>query len=335
MKKVSPRRFCNVLLASIALLSATSTAFALNETTPSQGGPGEVVQDNSGNMFMEEVVDLDKWNEEEAQRKKKSTLERPRLTEKQLLDNGFQMTPSGNLVPLINRGAPAIQQQGTRFTQSYEPAYSNIVVSPTPSFNPYLPSIYTEPSFSNPFMMGMMGGYGMGYPGMGFGFGGMGMGYGGMGFGGMGFGGMGMGYGGYGFGSALGGLLNAYNPFRHSWGNSGYGGYGGFGGYGYGGYGMPYGNPLLGMPYSAPTIIQLPSYSYTWESTPGAPNPTPSTFSTSGSVLQRPFWSGYAGSGPLGGFHAGGSVSLPTINEYQSDTTFTPIPPSGPRNPAN
>lgn len=305
----------SILALLIALVAASPSAHAANETTPSQGGPGEVIQGNDGNMFMEEVVDLDKWNDEEAKRKKPSNLERPRLTEKQLIDNGFQMTPSGSLIPLINRGAPPIQQQGTTFTQSYEPMYGGVVIqqpqSSGPSFNPYLPSVYTEPQFMNPFMMGgMMGPWG--YGGMGYG------GFGGMGFGGMGFGGMGFGGFGRGFGLNLGRFgMGFMNPYM------GYGGYGGFSG------------GMYGSGYSQPTIISAPSYSYTWQSKPGEAITAPRTISSSGSVLQRPFWNGFVGRNMLGDFQTGGSVSLPMINQWDSSTTFTPIPPSGPFDPRN
>lgn len=302
----------NSILASfVAVVAASHSAHAANEITPSQGGPGEVIQGNDGNMFMEEVVDLDKWNEEEARRKKPSNLERPRLTEKQLIDNGFQMTPSGNLVPLINRGAPPIQQQGTTFTQTYEPMYGGVVIQQPsgPSFNPYLPSVYTEPQFMNPFMMGPWGGFGpWGYGGMGYG------GFGGMGYGGFGRGGFGFGRGG--FGLNFGGFGTGFmNPLY------GYGGYGGFGG------------GMYGTGYSQPTIISAPSYSYTWQSKPGEQTTAPGTITSSGSVLQRPFWNGFAGRNMLGDFQAAGSVSLPMINQWDSSTTFTPIPPSGPFNP--
>lgn len=315
---MKPNPIAATVIALLLCGIVNGATLAANEVTPSQGGAGQTIEDASGNPFMEEVIDMNKWNEEEAQRKKKSNLERPRLTEKQLMDNGLQMTPSGNLIPLINRGAPPIQQMGTRFTQTVEPIYPGYVVSPVPPAynNPYMPgyspfgiSPFAMP-FANPFMYGMnnymgFGGYGMG----GYGMGGYGLGFGRFGR----FGGLGLGLGGLGYG--LGGP--------------------GYGGFGFGGYPYGFGNPMFGfgMPYSQPTIISAPSYSYTYETVQNpdgtmSTTSSPSTFSSSGSVLSRPFWSGFAGNTFGGGYQSGLNLGLPMINQYQSSTTFTPIPPT-------
>lgn len=278
-----------LIIAGLFATQCVKSASAA-EVTPSSGGPGQVIEDNSGNMFMEEVVDENKWQEEEAQRKKKSNLERRRLTEKELIDNGLQVTPSGNLIPLINKGAPPIQQMGTRFTSSFEPLYPAYVVpgavSPLPlPFNPGMPwnGSNTGVPYGNP-IIGFP--YGNPYTGMPY--------YPGLG------------------GGFVGNLLN--NGFF----NRPY-------------IGAPYATPFTYFPQyyaSMPILVQAPSYSYTWESTPGAPQAPPATFTSRGSVLSRPFWSGYAGTNMFGGFQAGAAASLPMVQDYESTTTFTPIPPS-------
>jgi len=292
-----------LIFAAFLSVCLQTPVAAANEMTPSQGGPGQVVEDNSGNMFMEEVVDVDKWNQEEAARKKKSNLERQRLSDKMLMDNGLQVTPSGSLVPLINRGAPPVQQMGTRFTSSFEPIYPAYIVGPgfmppgpIPYAPPTMPSAmpYTGLPYGNPII-----GFPFGNPYTGLPF------YSGLpSYSGLPY------YAGRPFysgfnGGFLGGLFN--RPF----------------------YGAPYMTPYAGYGgYYPSTLVVPPSYSYTWESTPGQPTTPPATFSSSGSVLSRPFWNGYIGNGPFGGLQAGGAFGLPTETQYDSSTTFTPIPPS-------
>ncbi len=312
-----------LILASIAvlLLAAQSKSIA-GETAP-----GQSFDDSQGNPFMEEVIDVDKAGEEEAQRKKQSKLDRHTLTPDELNRVGIELSPSGKIVPLLNRDGPP-RQYGSRFTTSVEPLYPAYVLSPYP-INPYGGGGFGFPNTGAP----------IGVPGMGmpFGFPGAGMPY---GFPGM-FPGAGIPFGfpgarmPFGFGSPFGfpgyGFPGSIAPFGVPFSDYGLPPIGGL-------WGQPYTNPFGAPPYSvlgpqAPSIFVPYSASYSWSSPPpGDPqNSVPQetqSFSSSGSLLSRPFWNGFAGRNALGRFSGGASMSLPTVTEYESTSTFTPIPPS-------
>lgn len=199
--------------------------------------PGQKVEDNKGSVFMEEVIDSEKFKQEELQRNKKSTLERSRPTDAQLQNVGVQVTPSGSIIPLINRGAPPVKDMGTTFTSSFEPMYPGYVVVPA---NPLMPQ-----------------------------------------------------------------------------------------------NGIPYGGiaPYAHGVYGPGVILNNPGYSYTWQSTPGAPAAPPASVTTEGTIRTNGFLGGFAGRSPAGGFQAGGVLGLPTTTQFSSTTTITPIPPSTPSEP--
>ncbi|MDZ4834645.1 MAG: hypothetical protein SGJ27_12775 [Candidatus Melainabacteria bacterium] len=243
----TPTKTLPVLLA-LLLVNSISSANAENL-------PGQKVEDNTGNMFMEEVIDGDKWKQEELQRKKKSNLERSRPTDAQLQNVGVQVTPSGSIIPLINRGAPPVREMGTTFTSSFQPLYPGYVVVPG---NPYPGAPFGRPNIG----IGPLGGI----P----------------------------------YGGNLGGIA-------------------------------PYGVAPYG---TAPgVILNSPGYSYTWQSTPGAPSTPPSSVTTQGTIRNSGFVGGYAGQGLNGGFQTGGVLGLPSTTQFNSTTTFTPIPPSAPSSP--
>lgn len=196
--------------------------------------PGQKVEDDTGNVFMEEVIDSDKHKQEELERKKKSNLERARPTDAQLQNVGVQVTPSGSIIPLINRGAPPVKEMGTRFTSSFEPIYPGYYVVPGNPGGPLAPMT-----------------------------------------------------------------------------------------------GIPYG----GIPTNPGVILNNPGYSYTWQSTPGAPTTPPASVSTQGTVQTGGFLGGFGGISPTGGLQAGGILGLPTTTQFNSTTTITPIPPSVPTDP--
>lgn len=218
----------------IALIALSSYNTAVN----AENLPGQKVEDNSGNLFMEEVVDTEKAKQEELRLKKKSSLERSRPTDAQLQNVGVQVTPSGSIIPLINRGAPPVKQMGTRFTSSFEPIYPGYIVVPgnAPINNGVTPQV--------------------GVP------------------------------------------------------------YGGI---------SPYGNNGI--------ILNSPGYSYTWESTPGAPITPPASVITEESVETGGFFGGYAGRSSTGGIQGGAILGLPSTTQINSTTTLTPIPPGTPVDP--
>jgi hypothetical protein len=219
----------------LTLLALNSIASATAENLP-----GQKVEDNTGSVFMEEVLDSEKVKQEEQRLKKKSTLERARPTDEQLQNVGVQVTPSGSIIPLINRGAPPVKQMGTQMTSSFEPLYPGYVVLP-----------------------------GRPYPGAPIGAPGTGV-------------------------APLGGVV-----------------------------------PI---PYGPGYVLNSPGYSYTWDSTPGAPATPPSSVTTSGSIQTGPFVGGYAGRDWNGRMQGGAVIGVPTNTQFQSTTTFTPIPPSAPTN---
>lgn len=297
---MSQEQIFNTLLRSALPLAITLLLVAQSgpATAQNKSGevPGQVVEDNSGNVFMQEVIDLDKFQQEENEHKKRSNLERRPLTNEELRNVGMQITPSGSLIPLINRDAPPIREMGTRFTSSFEPLYPAYMVGP--GLAPY----------------GYPGGMPYGYPGRPYGYPGVPYGYPATPFGMPGFGGYPM------FGMPFG------NPF-----------FGSPFGYGFGQPWLPRMPGLTTAPYSVPpygfgnSLIIPPSYSYTWQSTTSSPQPQSSaTFSTGSSMLSRPFWNGYSGStiGGLQSGYRGSTLGRPSSIQYDSSTTFTPIPPS-------
>ncbi len=255
------------------------------------------VEDEKGNVFMEEVVD-DKQAAKQRQlqeREQHPKLDRHPLTPEEASRLGIQITPQGQIIPLINRNGPPVKQYGTTFTSTFEPWWTFIPRTPwgTPLYaNPFIGApLMNRGNMNNvvptPYGPGVAYGPGAAYgPGLAYG--------------------PGAPYaaGWNPFGPRL------YSPYAPS-------------------YAIPYMTPFLNpFPYSTGWINTPPAVSYSYSTTPDAPNaPPPSSITTNSTTLTQPFWSGYMGTTPFGQNYGGVNLGLPTIRQIQSTTTFTPIAP--------
>lgn len=157
----------------------------------------ETIKDEQGNIFMEETT--------QPQPKPRS---HPRNLNLDLQNVGVQVDPNGNIIPLINQGAPPVQVQESR-TEAYSEVYVPTPYGSVPIYGPGFPPY--GPMFG-PVYGAPIGGYPVGPVG----------------------GNVGIGINGRNFGLGL--NLNAGLP--------GFGYPGGFG-YGYPGYGLGYGQPTV------------------------------------------------------------------------------------------
>ncbi len=100
----------------------------------------------------------------------------------------------------------------------------------------------------------------------------------------------------------------------------------------------PFGSPIMQTPWGGGYAPQFSlGFNSGMPSVSGPVNsytnilPDGSTqISTSGSLLRGPFWNGFLGSGPAGNLVGGGSFTLPTVSEFDSTTTITPLIPQLP-----
>lgn len=105
---------------------------------------GMVVDDNSGNPFMQEVTDLKEQAKEEQERTRIRPIDRHTLSDQELKNVGIQMTPSGSIVPLINRNpaAPAVRPNVSTINQTFQPLP---VPVPVPIVAPVAPILTPRP----------------------------------------------------------------------------------------------------------------------------------------------------------------------------------------------
>lgn len=121
-------------LGVLALSLAFSILFPA--ATLAEDASGMVVDDNGGNPFMQEVVDPKQQAKEEQERTRIRPIDRRRLSDQELNNVGVQMTPSGSIVPLINRNpaAPAVRPNVSTIDQTFQP-----IAVPVPVVTPVAP----------------------------------------------------------------------------------------------------------------------------------------------------------------------------------------------------
>ncbi len=134
-------------LSTLALISFPGSVQAQSNATT-----GMEIQDQTGNVFMEEVIDPEEEARKERERKRIRPIDRHRLSPEELKNLGVQMAPSGALVPLINKNpyAPPVRRNRSQLTTETEPAwmYAPYAV-PYSMYRPYLnrPNIFAGPGF--------------------------------------------------------------------------------------------------------------------------------------------------------------------------------------------
>lgn len=127
-------------LGGLALSLAFSILFPA--ATLAEDASGVVVDDNSGNPFMQEVLDPKQQAKEEQERTRIRPIDRRRLSDQELNNVGVQMTPSGSIVPLINRNpdAPAVRPNVSTIDQTFQP-----IAVPVPVVTPVAPFLTPQP----------------------------------------------------------------------------------------------------------------------------------------------------------------------------------------------
>lgn len=129
-----------IALGGLALSLAFSICFPA--VTPAEDANGMVVDDNSGDPFMQEVVDPKQQAKDEQERVRMRPIDRHTLSDQELKNVGIQMTPSGSIVPLINRNpdAPAVRPNVSTINQTFQP-----LPVPVPIVAPVAPILAPQP----------------------------------------------------------------------------------------------------------------------------------------------------------------------------------------------
>lgn len=127
----------HLILNSILLLSILHLCSGVPKANCQ--GTGQVIEDGSGNVFMEEVVDEKQQRKEEAERKRIRRINRRLLSPEEMRNVRIQMAPSGKLVPLINKNpnAPLIRRNVSKLTTEVQPAWRNLPYGYPGMYNPY------------------------------------------------------------------------------------------------------------------------------------------------------------------------------------------------------
>ena len=158
-------KFAGMLLLAAVLNAGTNLSV--------KADTGQQIDDSSGGLFMEEVVDPEEQRKQQEELNRKSAINRRRLSDEELRNIGVQMSPSGSIVPIIKRGAPPVQQQGSTIQSYNELPYGYTLAVPTP-LNPYtglpgiIPGPYQNSALYNPFGYPGFGYPGFRYPGFGY-----------------------------------------------------------------------------------------------------------------------------------------------------------------------
>ncbi|MGD9679607.1 MAG: hypothetical protein AB7W16_00370 [Candidatus Obscuribacterales bacterium] len=129
-----------IALGGLALSLAFGVFFPT--ATSAEDANGMVVDDNSGSPFMQEVVDPKQQAKEEQERIRMRPIDRHTLSDQELKNVGIQMTPSGSIVPLINRNpaAPAVRPNVSTINQTFQP-----LPVPVPIVAPVAPILAPRP----------------------------------------------------------------------------------------------------------------------------------------------------------------------------------------------
>ncbi|MBX9695465.1 MAG: hypothetical protein K2Z81_23975 [Cyanobacteria bacterium] len=159
----------NRLRRAIAGFLFCATVSSLSATPAYCQDGGQLIETSSGDAFMEEVVDPNDQQRRQEELTRRPKLDRHPLSPEELQNLGVQVNSHGNLIPLINRGAPPVQEQMSTVTSYEEPwwNFAPVVWGPTPGypggpFNypyaqiggsqyPYLPSWRQTPFFTPPY----------------------------------------------------------------------------------------------------------------------------------------------------------------------------------------
>ena len=151
MFEINLKLIGNSILAASMMITCGSPCLA-------QGG--QTINDSDGNLFMEEVVDVEQQRREEAERKRIRSINRRTLSPEELKNVGIQMAPSGKLVPLINKNpyAPTVRRNTSQLTVETQPAWTMMPYNPG-FYNPYMNRIPYGGPASLPYPNNLYPGY--------------------------------------------------------------------------------------------------------------------------------------------------------------------------------
>lgn len=105
-------------------------------------GKGQVIEDGSGNSFMEEVIDPNQKIKDEIEReraKQSRSVDRHLLNPDELSNVNMQVTKSGQLIPLINRNATGPVQENTSRMEVYNETLPMVPIATPYGVMPYNP----------------------------------------------------------------------------------------------------------------------------------------------------------------------------------------------------
>lgn len=143
---------------SFALLSLAFFVYCPAYADAIDPGKGQVIEDGSGNSFMEEVIDPNQKIKDEIENeraKQNRSLDRHLLNPDELSNVNMQVTKSGQLIPLINRNATGPVQENTSRMEVYNETLPMIPIATPYGVMPYNPYSAAPSLPYNPY-----GGYG-------------------------------------------------------------------------------------------------------------------------------------------------------------------------------